>query len=167
MKKPSAGILVYRQHGDSVEVLLGHPGGPFWAKKDLGAWSIPKGEFEAGEEPLAAAKREFFEETDQAAPEGDYLDLGTIKRADGKVIQVWAVSGDMEISGAGKSSVTMEWPPKSGKMITFPEIDRLEWIDINSAGAKMHQGQATFIERLAEQLDAKLEPHEPAQAALF
>jgi len=167
MKKPSAGILIYRKRNDAFEVLLGHPGGPFWAKKDLGAWSIPKGEFEESELPLDAAKREFFEETGQTAPSGEYLDLGAIKRKDGKIIQVWAVEGDMAIRSSGASSVTLEWPPKSGKMITFPEIDRMEWIDLDQAGAKMHYGQSAFVERLAEHLGVKIEPFEAAQTELF
>ena len=167
MKKPSAGILVYRSQNGVVEVLLGHPGGPFWAKKDLGAWSVPKGEFEVGEAPLAAAQREFFEETGQQAPNGEYIDLGTVKRPDGKVIHVWAIAGDPDVAGTGASSVTIEWPPKTGKTITFPEIDRWAWIPISDAPAKMHTGQDEFILRLGNRLGRTVGRPEPQQPSLF
>ena len=152
MKKQSAGILVYRLAQGGVEVFLGHPGGPFWAKKDAGAWSIPKGEYEADEDALSAAKREFQEETGQPAPEGDYLDLGEFKRKDGKTIKAWAVQGDIDASKISSNSFEMEWPPKSGQKQAFPEVDKAAWLPIQTAAPKLHQGQAIFLEHLAEKL---------------
>ena len=167
MAKHSAGILLYRKAGAGYEVLLGHPGGPFWAKKDNGAWSIPKGEFEPHEEPLAAAKREFTEETGSPAPEGNYLELGTVKRPDGKLISAWAVEGDLDIAAFKSNTFEMEWPPKSGQKQTFPEIDRTAWMSLSDAQAKLHTGQIAFLEQLARHLGAQIKPEEPRQASLF
>lgn len=164
--KQSAGILVYRRQGKKVQVLLAHAGGPFWAKKDKGAWTIPKGEFTGDETPENAARREFAEEIGQPAPSGTLHDLGTIKRKDGKVIYAFAVEGDMDVAQTHSNTFEMEWPPKSGQMQSFPEIDRAAWTDMSQAPDKMHSGQSVFIERLIEQLGVKL-PKAPEQASLF
>jgi predicted NUDIX family NTP pyrophosphohydrolase len=152
VKKFSAGILVYKDKGDQIEVLLAHPGGPFWAKKDSGAWSIPKGECEENEDLLDAAKREFKEEIGQEAPNEDYLDLGEFKRKDGKTITAWAVKGDLDVNQLKSNTFEMEWPPHSGKKQEFPEIDKAEWFSLDRASEKLHSGQAVFLERLAEKL---------------
>lgn len=157
MKNPSAGILLYRRKGNDIEVLLGHPGGPFWKNKDKGAWSVPKGEYDADEDPLAAACREFQEETGQAVPDGERLALGDMKRKDGKVITVWAIEGQIDEIHIMSNSFEVEWPPKSGRLQAFPEIDRAVWFPLAAAPAKMHQGQAVFIERLAERLNIPLD----------
>lgn len=164
MAKTSAGVLLFRRHGKGVEVLLGHPGGPFWAKKDQGAWSIPKGEF-ADEDPLTAAKREFKEETGHDVPMGECLELGVVK-IPSKTIHCWAVEGDMDVTTIRSNTFEMEWPPKSGEKQAFPEIDKAAWVDITKAPAKMHKGQSEFIERLAQKLDLKIQ-EPPKQASLF
>lgn len=151
MAKQSAGVLVYRRRHGAIEVLLGHPGGPFWARKDKGAWSVPKGELEDGEDLLEAAKREFKEEIGHAAPEGEYIELGSIRR-NSKEIYVWAVEGDLDTSSILSNTFQMEWPPKSGKQIEVPEIDRAAWVPLTTAPEKMHTGQDAFISRLAEAL---------------
>ena len=152
MKKRSAGILMYRRTGSELEVLLVHPGGPFWAKKDLGAWSIPKGEFEEGEEPLAAAKRELCEELGTAPAgaflDGPFLDLGTLVQPSRKEVIAWAVEGDFPVAALKSNTFEMEWPPRSGKKKRFPEVDRAEWFDLAEARRKILRGQVEFIERL-------------------
>lgn len=149
-------------------MLLVHPGGPFWAKKDKGAWSIPKGEYEQGEEPLAAAKREFAEETGRAAPEGEYIDLGEFKRKDGKTIKAWAVESDFDTSQLRSNTFEMEWPPRSGQKQEFLEVDKAVWAALSKASQKMHKGQPVFIERLAEYLGHKLEASsQEEQTSLF
>ena len=153
MVKQSAGILLYRRKHDQLEVLLVHPGGPFWAKKDLGAWSIPKGEFE-DEEPLAAAKREFEEETGCPIV-GEPLALGQQKQKGGKMIYAWAVEGDIISEHIQSNAFEMEWPPKSGKKRRFPEIDKAEWFSSNIALKKINQGQAVFIRELVDRLDIR------------
>jgi predicted NUDIX family NTP pyrophosphohydrolase len=151
MKVHSAGILVYK-HDQSGQpsVLLGHPGGPYWSKKDLGAWSVPKGEYTPPESVIDAARREFQEEIGQPAPVGDYLDLGDSTRKDGKVITVFAVMGDTDATKIVSNSFEMEWPPHSGKKATFPEIDRTEWFSLSVAATKLSGGQVVFLERLAD-----------------
>ena len=161
MAKQSAGILVYRRRGSVIELLLGHPGGPFWARKDAGAWSVPKGEVEPGEDLLVAAKREFAEEIGQPAPEGELIELGSFKRSGGKEIFAWAVAGSLDVSKVKSNMVQMEWPPKSGEQIEFPEIDRAAWVPLLDAPRKMHKGQDVFVERLAEVLGERLQ--EPPQ----
>lgn len=156
MKKQSAGILVYRKKNDQVEVLLGHAGGPFWNKKDMGAWSIPKGECEPDEDLETAARREFTEETGVAVPEGKLQDLGFFKRKDGKTIYAWAVEGDLDPATMVSNTFEMEWPPKSGARQRFPEFDKAAWFPIWQAGVKMHKGQELFIERLADILGVSL-----------
>ncbi|HLZ14995.1 MAG TPA: NUDIX domain-containing protein [Candidatus Saccharimonadales bacterium] len=168
MAKQSAGILLYRQGPGGVEVLLVHPGGPFWAKKDLGSWSAPKGEYISGEEPLAAAKREFAEEVGAPPPTGDYLDLGAVKQSSGKAVQLFAVAGDFDLERFHSNTFTMEWPPKSGVQQEFPECDRVAWVPLATAATKLVKGQAPFIGRLAEHLHINLAtPEPPAQATLF
>lgn len=148
--------------------MLVHPGGPFWTKKDKGAWSVPKGEYDEGEDSFAAAKREFAEETGRTAPEGDYIDLGEFKRKDGKTVKAWALESDFDVSKIKSNTFEMEWPPKSGQMQAFLEIDKAAWISLAKAPAKMHKGQYVFIERLAEHLGAKLEqPQTTEQISLL
>jgi predicted NUDIX family NTP pyrophosphohydrolase len=149
MPKQSAGILLYRVRGGAVEVLLVHPGGPFWVNRDLGAWSIPKGEFEQGEDPLAAALREFREETGQEPPQaGDLLELGTVGQRGGKVITAWAAAGDLDPAALASGSFTIEWPPHSGNRREFPEVDRAGWFDPDTARQKLLPAQAVLVDRL-------------------
>jgi predicted NUDIX family NTP pyrophosphohydrolase len=145
--KVSAGILMFRQRGDRVEVLLAHPGGPFWARKDKGAWTIPKGEIDADEDPFQAACREFEEETG-FRPEGDPIPLGSIRQAGGKVVHAWAMEGDLDPDEVRSNMVHMEWPRGSGRSISFPEIDRCAWFDISTAKEKINPAQVDFIDRL-------------------
>ena len=149
MPRMSAGLLMYRRRGNGVEVLLAHPGGPFWAKKDLGAWSIPKGELDSDEDPLLAAKREFEEETG-VVPAGNFIALGEVKQAGGKTVAAWAVEGDCDLSGLKSNTFSMEWPPRSGRMAEFPEVDRWEWFSLDEALEKILAGQKIFLERLVE-----------------
>jgi predicted NUDIX family NTP pyrophosphohydrolase len=130
-----------------MEVLLVHPGGPFWAKKDLGAWSVPKGEFPPGEDALVAARREFEEETGFAV-DGRFIQLTPVKQSGGKLVQVWAVEGDCDASAVRSNTFSIEWPPRSGKEQQFPEIDRAEWFTIEAAKQKILKGQIPFIEEL-------------------
>lgn len=148
-KKLSAGILLYRLHSDEVEVFLVHPGGPFWAKKDAGAWSIPKGEYEGGEEPLAVAQREFHEETGFTV-EGTFHPLTALKQPSGKVISAWAVEGDVDAAALTSNTFTLEWPPKSGRTREFPEVDRGAWFDLPTARTKLQAGQRGFLEQLEQ-----------------
>jgi len=151
--KKSAGILLYRFYNNLKEVLLVHPGGPFWAKKDLGAWSIPKGEFEAGENPLDAAKRELEEETGIKA-EGNFIELTPVKQKSGKLVYAWALQKDIDPANIRSNSFEIEWPPKSGKKKSFPEIDKAAWFNIDEAGSKIIDGQAPLIYELEATLDA-------------
>lgn len=149
MAARSAGLLQYRISGEGVvEVLLVHPGGPFWARKDDGAWSVPKGEYQEGEDPRAAAWREFEEETGlrPAAVEG--LALGEVRQAGGKLVVVWAVEGDMDLTGASSNTFELEWPRGSGGIRSFPEVDRVEWMSVRRARAKLLRGQLPFLDRL-------------------
>jgi predicted NUDIX family NTP pyrophosphohydrolase len=152
--KQSAGILVYRVASENVEVLLVHPGGPFWAKKDDGAWFIPKGEIEAGEEPLQTALREFREELGLAPPSGEPRALGTVKNKGGKLIYAWALPGDLDLGAFKSNTFSLEWPPRSGKSRDFPEVDRAAYFGIEQALQKMHPAELPFIQRLLEQLRA-------------
>jgi predicted NUDIX family NTP pyrophosphohydrolase len=153
MRKRSAGILLYQRSGDSVRVLLVHPGGPFWARKDLGAWSIPKGEYAEGEEPLAVAIREFEEETG-ARPSGEFRPLGELVQPGGKIVAAWAVEGDFDPATLRSNLFEMEWPPKSGRRQSFPEVDRAEWFGPVDARRKLLPGQREFIDRLLAVLAA-------------
>jgi predicted NUDIX family NTP pyrophosphohydrolase len=151
VSKQSAGILVYRIKNKVLEVFLVHPGGPFWAKKDLGAWSIPKGEFD-DEDPFIAAKREFLEETGMPVG-GNAIALSPQRLKGGKVVYAWAVEGDLDPAEIHSNTFEMEWPPRSGRLQSFPEIDRAAWFSVEAALQKINQGQAGFIEELVEKLD--------------
>jgi len=150
----SAGLLLHRERSGEREVLLVHPGGPMWAKRDAGAWSIPKGEYDPTEDPLAAAKREFEEELGTAAPEGPVKDLGEVKQKSGKIVSAWAVAGDLDVTEIASNTVEVQWPPRSGKMLEIPEVDRAEWFAIHQAREKINPAQAELLDRLAEILDA-------------
>lgn len=152
MTKRSAGILMYRNSGSTLELLLVHPGGPFWAGKDLGAWSIPKGEYGADEDPLGAALREFAEELGGAPPQGPLLELGELVQPSRKVITAFAVEGDLDPATLDSNRFEMEWPPKSGRMQSFPEVDRAHWFTPAEAREKIQPGQSPFIDRLLAQL---------------
>jgi predicted NUDIX family NTP pyrophosphohydrolase len=152
MAKRSAGLLMYRRGSRrQLEVFLVHPGGPFWAKKDMGAWSIAKGEYVEGEPPLEAARREFEEETGFAA-EGSFLELGTVKQASGKVVSAWAFEGDCDPVKLTSNRCQVEWPPRSGRMIEIPEVDRGGWFSIGEARARILKSQAPFLDRLGQLL---------------
>jgi predicted NUDIX family NTP pyrophosphohydrolase len=150
--KRSAGILLYRYTGDVLEVLLGHPGGPWFSRKDDGVWTIPKGEVDPGEDELAAAHREFTEEIGTAPPDGDPLPLGETVQSNGKVAVVWALQGDLDAELAVCNLFEMEWPPRSGRMQSFPELDRAAWFDVDTARRKAFASQAPFFDRLVEAL---------------
>lgn len=152
MAKRSAGLLLYRRRGDGVEMLLAHPGGPLWAKRDDGAWSVPKGEIEAGEEPLAVARREFEEETGQPVPDGEVLPLGEIRQKSGKVVVAWAAEGDLDPATAKSNTFPLEWPPGSGDWIDVPEVDRVAWFDPEAARRRLNPAQAPLVDRLEELL---------------
>jgi predicted NUDIX family NTP pyrophosphohydrolase len=147
MAKVSAGILLFRRRPPDLEVMLVHPGGPFWAKKDLGAWSIPKGLADEGEELLAAAKREFLEETGMAV-DGEFLDLGAHKQPSGKTIAAWACEGDFDPALLKSNTFAIEWPPRSGRMVEFPEVDRAAWYLIHEALEKINKGQKPIVAAL-------------------
>jgi predicted NUDIX family NTP pyrophosphohydrolase len=148
----SAGILLFRPAAESVEVLLVHPGGPFWAKKDLGAWSIPKGEYAAGEDPRACALRELAEELGSplAIEPGALIDLGEVRQKGGKVVCAWAAEGDFDPAALRSNAFAMEWPPRSGLEREFPEVDRAEWFEPEEAKRKINQAQAAFVDRLCQ-----------------
>ena len=152
MRKRSAGILMYRGSPQRVELLLVHPGGPFWAKKDRGAWSIPKGEYGEGEEPLGVARREFEEELGRAPPQGTFLPLGELVQPSRKVITAFAAEGDFDPATLKSNRFELEWPRGSGRMQSFPEIDRAQWFAPAKAREKIQSGQAPFIDRLLERL---------------
>lgn len=147
----SAGLLLYRQDPDGVRVLLGHMGGPFWSRKDDAAWSIPKGELVDGEDPSAAAAREFTEELGLPAPDGERHPLGDV-RTGSKTITVWAVEGDLDVGRMVPGTFTLEWPPRSGRQQQFPELDRAEWLDLDTARAKLVTSQRPLIDRLVDLL---------------
>jgi len=150
--KRSAGILLYRVAGGAPEVLLVHPGGPYWARKDAGAWSIPKGEHEDGEDPQSCALREFEEETGVKLPPGELAELGSVKQKSGKVVTAWAAEGDLDADAVTSNTFTMEWPPRSGTTAEFPEIDRAGWFEIETAREKLVPAQTEFLDRLLERL---------------
>ena len=147
MPKTSAGLILFREASGELEVLLVHPGGPFWSRKDEGAWSIPKGEFEEGEDPLAAARRELEEETGASA-QGEAIPLGQIRQAGGKVVHAWAVQGDFDPALLRSNTFLLEWPPKSSRMREFPEVDRAGWFSITDAKRKILKSQAELLDRL-------------------
>jgi len=153
-KQTSAGILLFRIRGDVPDVFLVHPGGPYWRNKDAGAWSIPKGQLEEGDDALAAAKREFLEETGSPVG-GDFIALAPIKQASGKVVYAWAVEGDIDAASITSNTFLMEWPPRSGKQQAFPEVDRGAWFTLETARKKILDGQRGFIDQLQARLDAR------------
>ena len=148
----SAGILLFRRTPGGPEVLIVHPGGPFWAKKDLGAWSIPKGEYDDGEDARACALREFEEETGTAPPAEALIDLGEVRQKNGKRVTAWAAEGDLDAGAVHSNTFTMQWPPRSGRMQEFPEIDRAGWFGPDEAREKLNPAQAAFVDRLLERL---------------
>ena len=151
MRKQSAGLMMFRRRGGEVEVLLAHPGGPFWQLRDAGAWTIPKGGIHAGEQPLDSAIREFKEETgfDACPP---FIPLGRIVQRSGKIVHAWAFEGDCDPAAIRSNTFTLEWPPRSGHHREFPEVDRAGWFDLEAAAEKILQGQMPFLHRLAERL---------------
>ena len=148
MAKTSAGILLHRSGNAGTEVLLVHPGGPFWAKKDLGAWSIPKGEVDGDEDPRACALREFAEETGTRPPDGALDELGSVKLKGGKLVLAFAAAGDLDPAGIRSNTFELEWPPRSGRTQAFPEIDRAGWFGLDEARAKLNPAQAELVDRL-------------------
>ncbi|HVV14174.1 NUDIX domain-containing protein [Amycolatopsis sp.] len=150
MSKQSAGILLYRKENGPLEVLLGHMGGPFWARKDEGGWSLPKGEYGPGETPEAAARREFQEELGLAVPTGDLVPLGEVRQSGGKTVTAWALRGDLAPASVVPGTFELEWPRGSGRLQEFPELDRVEWFDVETARTKLVKGQRVFLDRLEE-----------------
>ena len=149
MPKRSAALLVYRRRGESgLDVLIAHMGGPFWARKDARAWSIPKGEYDEAEDPLDAARREFEEETGSPAPEGAVADLGEQRQSGGKIIVTYAVEGDLDLAGFRSNTFTMEWPRGSGRIQEFPEMDRAEWMSLSRAADMLVKGQVPILDVL-------------------
>ena len=151
MARTSAGVLLYRRTADGVEVLIGHMGGPFWAKKDAGGWSIPKGEYGDGEEAFAVALREFEEEVGSPCPATEFRALGEV-RAGGKVLTMWAGEGDLDAAACVSNTFELEWPPRSGRIQEFPEIDRAAWVGLDEAREKLVKGQLPFLDRLLDLL---------------
>ena len=150
--KRSAGLLVFRRADAGIEVLLGHMGGPFWARKDAGAWSIPKGEYDADEPPQAAARREFAEELGMPPPDGPLIELGEVRQAGGKTVSAWAVEGELDPADVVPGTFRLEWPRGSGRMQEFPEVDRVAWFDLDSARAKVVSAQRDLLDRLVRRL---------------
>ncbi|MER5526028.1 NUDIX domain-containing protein [Streptomyces sp. NPDC002677] len=151
--KRSAGLLLFRHTEHGVEVLLGHMGGPYFAKKDAGAWSVPKGEYEPGEMAWEAARREFQEELGLPPPDGEAIDLGEVRQSNGKIVTVWAIEADLDPAAADPGTFTMEWPPRSGRIQEFPELDRVAWLHPDRAREVIVKAQAAFLDRLAEHTD--------------
>ena len=152
MPRRSAGILLYRLSGDEPEVLIVHPGGPFWARKDAGAWSIPKGEYDDTEEPLACALREFEEETGTAIDPREPIELGSVTQKSGKNVSAWAAEGDLDADAIKSNTFRTQWPPDSGRWATFPEVDRAGWFSFDVAREKLNPAQTAFVDRLEERL---------------
>lgn len=153
MPKLSAGLLLYRIADGTVEVLIGHPGGPFWARKDDGAWSIPKGEYLDGEDPWTVAQREFHEELGKPSPDGPRIDFAPLKQPSGKVITAFAVRGDLDLDGSVSNTFELEWPKGSGKIREYPEIDRVGWFSVSAARSKLLKGQRPLLDRLIHALE--------------
>jgi predicted NUDIX family NTP pyrophosphohydrolase len=151
----SAGLLLYRiTAAGVVEVLLAHPGGPFWSRKDNGAWSVPKGEYDFDSDALAAAFREFREETGHAPPAGEPIPLGEVRQPGGKRVTAWALEGELDVTQASSNTFEMEWPRGSGTLREFPEVDRLEWMTVEVARTKLLTGQVPFLDRLIESISS-------------
>lgn len=159
MPKLSAGIVLYRRGDNGLEVFLVHPGGPFWAKKDIGSWSIPKGEYQEGDAPLAAAEREFHEETGFELPTGEASELGTVKYGN-KILTAWSLAGSIDARRVKSNMFTMEWPPKTGRKQDFPEVDRAGWFPPAIAKQKLVKGQVELVDKLLEQLDVSIDEAE-------
>jgi predicted NUDIX family NTP pyrophosphohydrolase len=151
----SAGLVLFREREGTLQVLLAHMGGPYWARKDAGAWSIPKGELEDGEDPLAGARREYGEELGHAAPDGAAIDLGEIRQRGGKRVVAFAVEGDFDPVQLRPGTFELEWPPRSGRREAFPEVDRVAWFDLATARDKLVQGQVALLDRLAERIGVR------------
>jgi predicted NUDIX family NTP pyrophosphohydrolase len=152
MPKLSAGLLLFRRVDDNLEVLVAHPGGPIWARRDTGAWSIPKGAPNDGEPLIEAAYREFEEETGRPAPRGDAIDLGEVRMRSGKVVHGWGVEGDLDPARIRSMLVEVEWPPRTGRLVTVPEIDRVAWVRPGEARRRLNPAQASFVDRLLQVL---------------
>ena len=152
MPRTSAGLLLHRRRSAGIEVLIGHMGGPFWARRDEAAWSIPKGEYGPGEDPFAVALREFEEEIGTPVPADSFLPLGEVKQSGGKVLTVWAAEGDLDAAAASSNTFSLEWPPRSGRIQEFPEIDRAAWTGIDEARTKLVRGQVPLLDRLVAAL---------------
>lgn len=152
MPRRSAGILLYRRTGTALEVFLAHPGGPFWATKDLGAWTVPKGEIDEGEDPKLAAQRELLEETG-CAPRSELVSLGSVQQKSGKEVLAWAAEGDCDPAQLKSNLCTIEWPPRSGRKLEIPEIDRAAWFEIGEARSRILPAQAVFLTRLTQKLN--------------
>lgn len=152
MGKKSAGIILYRKKNNRLEIMLVHPGGPFWAKKDAGAWSIPKGEFDEDEDPLVAAKREFEEETGQKVASGDFVELSPVKNKSGKQVFAFAAEEDFDTTNITSNLIWVDWPPRSGKRMEVPEVDKAEWFDVGTAKEKILAYQSPLIEELAKRI---------------
>ncbi|MGN5377957.1 NUDIX domain-containing protein [Streptomyces lasalocidi] len=148
--KRSAGLLLFRHTDEGLQVLLGHMGGPLWAKKDAGAWTVPKGEHEGDEPAWEAARREFREELGIAPPDGEAVALGEVVQRNGKIVTAWAVAADPDLSGFSPGTFALEWPPRSGRVQEFPELDRVEWVGVDRAREVLVTAQAAFLDRLAE-----------------
>jgi predicted NUDIX family NTP pyrophosphohydrolase len=144
----SAGVVLHRRTPNGLEVLLVHPGGPFWARRDRGAWSIPKGEYEPEEDPLSAARREFQEELGMPPPDGPVYDLGEIHQKSGKVVRAWALAGDLDVDAISSNTFEVEWPPRSGQIKEFPEVDRAGWFPLDVAREKLNPAQSALLDRL-------------------
>jgi predicted NUDIX family NTP pyrophosphohydrolase len=150
MARRSAGIVLYRRSGRGLEVLLVHPGGPLWARRDQGAWSIPKGEYADDEEPAAAARREFAEELGSPAPAELAIDLGEVRQRGGKLVRAWGAPGDLDATEIHSNTFPLEWPPRSGRIRQFPEVDRAQWFALPEARERINPGQAPLLDRLEE-----------------
>jgi predicted NUDIX family NTP pyrophosphohydrolase len=157
MPQRSAGILLYRRRGGAIEVLLVHPGGPFWARKDEGVWSIPKGEYAADEDPLAAARREFAEETGTRI-DGGAIALGSFRQSTAKTVDAWAIEGEFDPATLRSNTFSLEWPPRSGKVREVPEVDRAAWFTPEEAARKLLKGQRPILEALLERLSRGIRP---------
>ena len=158
--RQSAGILLYRKVENRLQVLLVHPGGPFWAKKDLGAWTIPKGEHEEGEDPEQAARREFAEETGASLALEELVPLGEVRQKSGKIVRAFAAEGDFDPKELNSNTFELEWPPRSGRRIEVPEVDRAEWFDLEEAARRLFEAQRPFLERFQESAD----PHRSSES---
>ena len=165
MAKQSAGVLLYRKRGGAIEIFLVHPGGPYWSGKDLGSWSIPKGEFTAEEAPLSAARREFEEETGHEIS-GDFVPLAPIKQPGGKVVHAFAVEGDCDAQAIESNRFSLEWPPRSGHYREFPEVDRAGWFSVPLAKQKIAKGQIGFIDELLLRIPSVSQPSVPQRETI-